>query len=77
MRLLRSASNIYCPTTVPVTPCGRYVYHSHSHISLLGQLYSTIKDMRISSFVARNPGEGGRCVLPREVLYSCLEAFTQ
>ena len=77
MRLLRSASNIYCPTTVPRTPCGRYVYHSHSHISLLGQLYSTIKDMRISSFVARNPGEGGRCVLPKEVLYSCLEAFAQ
>ena len=31
------------PTTVPRTPCGRYVYHSHSHISLLGQLYSTIQ----------------------------------
>ena len=76
MRLLRSASNIYCPTTVPRTPYGQYVYQSHSHISLLVQFYSTIKDMRISPFVARKPGEEGRCVLPKEVLYSCLEAFT-
>ena len=31
------------PRTVPVTPGGRYIYHSHSHITLLGQLYSTVR----------------------------------
>ena len=55
---------------------GRWVHHSHSRISLLGQLYSTPEPMGCpASFVARNPREGGRCMLPKEGLYSCLLAF--
>ena len=33
------------PHTVPVTPCGRYVYHSHSCITLLGQICSTLEPL--------------------------------
>ena len=71
------ASGIYCPLTHGPGMVGRrWVYHSHSRISLLGQLYSTPGPMGCpASFVARNPREGGRCMLPKEGLYSCLSAF--
>ena len=37
------------PRTVPVTPGGRYIYHSHSHITLLGQLYSTLEPVGLAN----------------------------
>ena len=45
IRFLRPVriQHLSLPRTVPVTPGGRYIYHSHSHITLLGQLYSTIQ----------------------------------
>ena len=33
-----------------VTPRGRYIYHFHSHIALLGQLYSTIRPLCLALF---------------------------
>ena len=73
---ITQAASISPLTHGPVMVRGRWVYHSHSRITLLGQLCSTPEPSGSpASFVARNPREGGRCVLPREGLYSCLSAF--
>ena len=73
---ITQAASISPLTHGPGMVRGRWVHHSHSRITLLGQLYSTPGPTGCPApFVARNPREGGRCVLPREGLYSCLSAF--